>query len=51
MTTELEAAKIWCTALGRIPALRRLGQHFVGLQSQLRAGCGLSGVFGGYGIR
>jgi len=38
MTTELEAAKIWCTALGRIPALRRLGQHFVGLQSQLRAG-------------
>lgn len=38
MTTELEAAKTWSTALGRIPGLRRLGQHFVNLQSQLRSG-------------
>jgi multiple sugar transport system substrate-binding protein len=38
MTTDLEAAKLWSTALGRIPGLRRLGQHFVNLQSKLRAG-------------
>jgi multiple sugar transport system substrate-binding protein len=38
MTTELEAAKTWSTALGRIPGLRRLGQHFVNLQSKLRDG-------------
>jgi len=38
MTTQTESAKLWSTALGRTPAMRRIAPHYIELQNKLKAG-------------